>query len=124
MATRLVARFDTGRDGPCEGHLWTALSATDTVGQRLFVGHRPGKSVHLFGTFGGAVTIRGSNKQNPVAETAADWIILADPQGNPLSFTTPAIEEVLEAVLWLSPLAAAGVVSVDIAVCLVSARSR
>jgi len=70
------------------------------------------------------VTIRGSNKQNPAPATAADWVVLNDPLGNPLSFTAAGLKEVLEAVLWISPAAAAGVDSVSVAACLVSARSR
>ncbi len=48
------------------------------------------RSVHVDGTFGGgSVLIEGSND-------GVSWFTLNDPQGNPLSFSSPRLEAILE----------------------------
>lgn len=59
--------------------------------------------MQVAGTFGvgGSVNIEGSN--NGVA-----WAVLADPQGNPLTFTAARIEQVLESPRFIRPIVTAG----------------
>lgn len=54
----------------------------------------------VFGT-GGSVSVQGSND-------GVNWVILADPQGNPLTFTSGRIEQVLELPRYVRPLVTAG----------------
>ena len=124
MATITAVKQDPPMEGACALWLWETLTATNNVGARVACGHRPGKSIQVVGTFGGAVTIRGSNLVNPDVTVATDWFNLTDPTQTLISFTAAGGKEMLEQCLWLSPAAAAGVVDVDAWVLLTSARSR
>ena len=124
MATIALQRLQTGRDGPLALFLWETLTATNNVGARVFVGHRPGKSVQVIGTFGGAVTIRGSNVLDADVTVAAHWFSLTDPTQTTISLTAAGGKEILESCLWVSPAAAAGVTDVDVYLLASSARSR
>jgi hypothetical protein len=124
MATIVAARQTIPHEGPAVVWLWETLTATDNVGSRVLCGHRPGKSVHVVGTFGGAVTLRGSNLPDPDVTTAAHWFALTDPTQTTISLTAAGLKEVLESCLWVSPAAAVGVTDVDVYLLLTSARSR
>lgn len=103
-----------GHSGPAaKVFKWTNLAA-NSCGIRVAVAPWTDRSVQVSGTFGGAVTLRGSNKADPAENTAADWFPLVDPQGNAISFTSAGGEAVLEATYWVSPLAAAAVTGVDV----------
>lgn len=125
MATiTAVRQTDIPHEGPCTLWLWETLTATNNVGSRVPVGHRPGKSIHVVGTFGGAVTIRASNLKNPDVTQAADWFNLTDPQQTVISLTAAGGKEILESCLWISPAAGVGVTDVDLWLLVTSARSR
>lgn len=59
-----------------------------------------------FGT-GGSLAIEGSNDN-------VTWHILSDPQGNPLTFTTGRIEQVLELPRYVRPRVTAGDATTDL----------
>lgn len=60
------------------------------------------KTVHCTGTFSSAVvTIQGSND-------GTNWVTLADPQGNALTFSAAGMEVILENPLHLRPTTSGG----------------
>lgn len=124
MATIAVQPQKVPWDGPIKAWLWETLTATNNVGERVFVGHLPSKSIQVMGTFGGPVTFRGSNKPDPDVTVAADWFNLTDPTQTTISFTAAGGKEVMEQVLWVSPAAAAGVSDVDLYLLAAAVRSR
>lgn len=82
------------------------------------------KTVHFFGTWGGATFVmQGSNdpRANPehANHASADWITLTDAQGNAISKTTTNAGEVIEEnYMWIRPLASGGTgTDMDIAIC-------
>ena len=119
-----VRQTDVPHEGPCILWLWETLTATNNVGARVPVGHRPGKSFHAVGTFGGAVTVRGSNLKDPDVTNPLHWFALRDPTKTVISLTANGGEECLECVLWVSPAAGAGVADVDVWMLAVSAHTR
>lgn len=123
MATITVQVLRTERDGPLALYLWETLTNTNNVGSRVMVGHRPGKSVQVMGTFGGAVNIRGSNKLDPDVTVSADWFNLTDPTQTTIALTAAGGKEILEQCLWVSP-AVGAVTDVDVYLLVTSARSR
>jgi hypothetical protein len=76
---------------------WDNITTADTC-EPLQAAQYTDKSVQVFGTFGvgGAVAFQGSND-------GANWAVLTDPQGNPLSFTSAKIEMVSEATMLVRP---------------------
>jgi hypothetical protein len=66
----------------------------------------PDKSVHIFGTYGGAtIVIQGSNEDG----TPTAPVTLTDPQGNALSFTvTDRLEQILENPARIRPVTSGG----------------
>lgn len=123
MAGELAyTKVSTPFDGPGVAvYRWQGLTANQ-CGARLAVAPYADKTIYVCGTFGGAVTLRGSNivdvsaPQQPLPNenTAAHWFPLVDPQGNPISFTAFGGEAILEHTYWVSPLAAAAVSAVDV----------
>lgn len=100
---------------------WAALPA-NSCGVKCCVAPWADKTIHVCGTFGGAVTLRGSNLLDPNENNSAHWFPLVDPQGNAISFTSAGGEGILEHTYWISPLAAAAVTSVDVNVFVGSSR--
>lgn len=100
---------------------WT-LANGDT-GAPLSLPSLADKSVHIHGTFGtgGSVTLYGSN--NPadftVAAGSGTWIALTDPQGNAITKTAAAIEQILENVCFIAPKVTAGdgTTSLTVSIC-------
>lgn len=124
MATRTWVKLATSQDGPIRHyHLDAPLEAGD-VAAALKIGHRERATAHFVGTFGGAVTLRGSNLVAPDPATAGDWATMTDRQGNNIAPTAAAFEGLQDIPLWLSALAAAGVGSVDIFLLVGSVASR
>jgi len=81
---------------------WTPLANGDD-GSMVQFSQYTDKSVQVSGTFGagGALRLEGSNN-------GVDWAVLTDPQGNDLTITTPKIEMVTEATLYVRPRVTAG----------------
>jgi hypothetical protein len=76
------------------------------------------RCVTVHGTFGagGSITIQGSND-------GTNWFALTDPQGNALTKTAAAIEQVLESPLYIRPLVTAGDGTTSLTVILLCRRS-
>lgn len=95
--------------GDVKVYKWV-LTANET-GDKVIVPRHSDKTVHLFGTFGGTVTIEGG--LNP-DEAAVDFFTLSDPLGNSLSFTADDLQAVLQNVYTIGPKAGAGITSVTV----------
>lgn len=81
---------------------WGSLLQTE-VGLPIENTGSPDRSVTVSGTFGvgGTVTIEGSND-------GTNYFTLNDPQGNPLSFTSGRIEQILEVARYMRPKVTSG----------------
>jgi len=92
---------------------WLALGDDDT-GKPLEVSTFSDKTVHMFGTIGGAtISIEGSNdpRANPThpSHASAQWQILTDPAGNIISTTADnKLEQILENPWWIRPITSGG----------------
>lgn len=93
---------------------WEGFAASADVGTAQSIAGFPDKSVQITGTFTGSPTIviEGSND-------GTNFSTLVDPQGNALSFTAAALEQVLEVVRFIRPRLTAGTGGADIDVTLV-----
>ncbi len=110
MATIKPTRVSTPFEGSgCEVWKWVGIAASDTC-LPVLCGLWPDKSVQLEGTFGGNLTIEGSNDP-----AGAVYSTLNDPQGNPLTtMSTARIETVLEHCYLIRPTAAVGVTATNV----------
>jgi hypothetical protein len=81
---------------------WSGLLNTDD-GNPYEGAEFADRTAQVVGTFGasGSVQLEGSND-------GTNWAVLADPQGNPLTFTTGRIEQVLELPRFIRPRVTAG----------------
>lgn len=93
--------------------IWTGL-ATGDVGSPLTAARFSDKSVQITGTFGsgGSVTLYGSND-------GVSFIALTDPQGNVITKTAAAIEQIMENTAYIRPECTAGDGTTSITVLLV-----
>jgi len=82
---------------------WLGIVANDS-GEAVEFSQYTDRSVQVSGAFGagGTVIIEGSN------DGGTTWATLTDPQGNPLTITSPKIELVSEAVAQVRPRVAGG----------------
>ena len=96
---------------------WAAMANGDT-GSPVSVAEFADRSLQVTGTFGagGSVSGEGSND-------STNYVALADPQGNALTFTTAKIEQVLECVQWLRPNVTAGDGTTSLTVTMFARRS-
>lgn len=88
----------------CIALSWTL--ANGDQGQRFEIGAYSDYSLHLVGVPGTglSMTLRGSDLILPIESTAADWVALTDPRGNPFTFTAIGrLEQVEDMVRWISP---------------------
>lgn len=86
--------------------VWTCSWATldsDDSGDPLEMPEAADRSVQITGTFGsgGTIVIQGSND-------GTNYVTLTDPQGNALSKTSAAIEQIEEITRYVRPLVTAG----------------
>jgi hypothetical protein len=75
------------------------------------------KTVHMFGTFGGTVTLQGSN--DPLAITSpstASWFTLTDNFGNAIAYSSATLATIAQAPLYIQPSAGSGVTSVTVVI--------
>jgi hypothetical protein len=79
---------------------WTGFQVSGDTGAPFACPNLADKSVQVEGIFGGAtLTIEGSNMvDDPIFET------LNDAEGNPLTFTSAGIRQVLENTYWVRPI--------------------
>lgn len=106
----------------CMRVTWTGLLDGDT-GAPVIIGEYPDRTVHVRGTFGvgGSVDIEGSN--DLPTETPA-YVLLTDPQGNPLTKGAAGIEICEEAPLIVRPNCNAGDGDTSLTVRLLCRRPR
>lgn len=75
---------------------WATMGGAD-VGDAIGFPQNADKSVQIDGTFGSAtVVIQGSND-------GTNWFTLTDPQGNAISKTSAALEQIEENTLYVRP---------------------
>lgn len=81
---------------------WTPLANGDT-GSPVQAGAWRDASVQVHGTFGtgGSVTFQGSND-------GSNWFALTDPQGNAITKTAAALEQISEIARYVRPSVTAG----------------
>jgi hypothetical protein len=96
---------------------WAGLDGDDT-GVPVNVAKCKQLTAHVYsGTYGSStVTVEGSN--DPAVATSTEWVGLADINGNAVSKTADAIEQIAETPYWFRPKTASGT-SANIAVGLV-----
>jgi len=90
---------------------WANFAAGDTL---VPIGPRwadySDRNVTFDGAFGGTVTFEGSNS---ATEGGANYQTLTDPQGNAISKTAVANEQIEEVTLWVRPTAGVGVTATN-----------
>jgi hypothetical protein len=117
----VITKKNVGQgDGSLVLLTYTGLDELDTNVSPINLAEWSDVSVHVVGTFNaGTVTIEGTNFENGTNFTA-----LNDPQGNPLSFTTARMEQLMEIAYLIRPRVTAGTgVSVNVAFLLKRASS-
>lgn len=87
---------------------WLGLTATDT-GEKVEPGKASGaiSAIQFVGTFGGTVTLQGSND-------GVTWTTLKDIGGSDISTTGTNIFDISTAARYVRPSAGSGVVDVDV----------
>lgn len=102
MATRTPSSLSK-RNAHAKHWKWAGLLNGDD-GTPLALHGFTDRSVQVTGTFGagGSVDLVGSNDEG------VTWVVLTDPQGNALTFTTARLEAISEAVDLVKPLVTAG----------------
>jgi len=84
-----------------QGIKWETVGNAD-VGQAHEMASWPDRTVHLFGTWGGAtIVLQGSND-------GTNWQTLRDPGGNNLSFTADGLKAILENPRYIRPSSSGG----------------
>ena len=86
----------------CNIVIWTPLANGDQ-GTAFENPGQADRSIQISGTFGvgGSITIQGSND-------GSNWVALTDPQGNAITKTAAAIEQVSEVTRYIRPSVTAG----------------
>lgn len=88
--------------------VWSNMTAGD-LGVPVALTDWHDRSIQFVGTFGGNMTIQGSNESAPV-----NWSTLRDPGSITLVVNAADIKQTLEMALWLRPIAGAGIVLVTV----------
>jgi hypothetical protein len=86
--------------------IWETLTATD-VGEAREYEDFNDRTIHVLGTFGGTVSIQGSND-------GVNYLTLTDNSGLPLEFTADGMKLIAEAPRFIRPSAGSGVSDVDV----------
>ena len=91
---------------------WTGLLNGDD-GAAIQFAEFADKSIQFSGTFGtgGSITFEGSND---TANPPTNWFPLTDLQGNAITKTAAALEQVAEATAWVRPRVTAGDVNTNL----------
>ncbi len=111
MATGVTRIKDHPFTGDVQIYKWV-LAASET-GDKVVVPRHSDKTVHLFGTFGGTVTIEGGCDPD-MADDSADMILLQDQADVDLSFTAKDCKTVVQNVYKIGPKSGVGVTSVTV----------
>lgn len=95
-------------------HTWGSLTTGDATGDSVEMPGAADRSVQIVGTFSTAtVTVQGSND-------GTNWFPLTDPQGNNIAKTADALEQIMETVRYIRPVATSADGSTDVVVVLFS----
>jgi hypothetical protein len=105
--------------GPHDGrtYLWEWTLGTGETGTPVVVPHKAEKTVHVYGTFGGTVTLEGT-LEGP-AETPAHFVGLTNSKGDAISATADYLATIQENVYLIRPVAGSGVTAVTVRVLMV-----
>lgn len=116
MAERSVTRADTF--GYAVLYTWTGLLNGDT-GAAVEMPEYGDRTVQITGTFGvgGTLVLQGSND-------GTNWFSLTDPQGNLISKTAAAGENVMETPRYTRPIVTAGDGSTSLVVTIFARRTQ
>lgn len=108
--------------------VWSGLDGDDT-GLPVNISKFSDKSVHIYALTGhgsGTTVLQGSNDERADPDHTdhanANWVSLTDPQGNAISKTADAIEQILENPLWIRPSQSGGS-SADVIVAITGKRT-
>ena len=103
--------IQTGHDGRIALYEWTLGSSE--VGLPVVIPHKADKTIHVWGTFGGAVSIEGSLESDPV--TATNFFVLRDAAYALISGKTALFgDQIVTHSYLLRPVAGAGVSAVTV----------
>jgi hypothetical protein len=120
MPTRSPAIIQPGGEDVDHATLvtWSGLLNSDD-GARVTLTDFPDRTVQIVGTFGagGSVNFEGSNN-------GTDWVVLTDPQGNPITKTAAAMEFVTETPRYVRPRVTGGDGTTDLSVVLFARTPR
>lgn len=104
-------------DGSVKLATWANITEADVSLPEVELPEYGDRSVHIFGTFnGGGVSIQGRNSTAATAQT------LVDPQGNPITKTAEALEQLLELTRYVKPKVTSGT-GVDVTVVMILRRT-
>lgn len=92
---------------------WLGMTAGDT-GVPLEQPIAADRSIQIEGTFGGTVTIQGTNEACHETTDNPHWETLHDPQGNPITPSAAALTQISEVTAGLRPSIGAGVTAVTV----------
>lgn len=101
MSTVNHTRTEPSAIGAVELFTWAAMGGSD-VGDAVGFPQHADRCVQIDGTFGGAtVVMQGSID-------GSTWFTLTDPQGNSISKTSAALEQIEEVPLYIRPSVSGG----------------
>lgn len=91
---------------------WALLAAGD-VGSRMKAREFTDKTAHAIAGAGSA-TIRGSNLENPDVTIVGNWFNCTKPDGTAATLAAGTGAAIIEAPLWISPIATVGAIQINI----------
>ncbi len=96
--------------------VWTAMGAS-VNGAPLEYSKFPDKTVQAYGTFGGTVTMQGSNDPRVLTDAGnAVWFTLTDNQGAPITFTAAGAKLIAENPRFIRPSNGSGITATTIVI--------
>lgn len=102
MALVITNNSIANNDGSVKVIRWAGLSEADSSPAPFEGPEWADRSVQIEGTFnGGTVVFEGSND-------GTNWVTLSDPQGNAISKTAAALEQIEEVCRYMRPRVSAG----------------
>lgn len=99
-----MATFSTVNWNTAQSVIWEGLTTND-YGVAWKRSDYADKTFQVLGNFGSGatVTLYGSNVQNPVLTSDADWFVLTDTTETALAITSAGGGQILQNPLWIRP---------------------